>query len=400
MAMTDEQWMARTLALAARGNTSPNPRVGCLVVRDGQVLSSGYHHRAGGAHAEVEALAPLQFRAPGATLYVNMEPCAHFGRTPPCVDAVLRSGVTRVVTAMVDPNPLVHGRGIERLREAGIDVVVGVKEAQARELNRGFIKAVTEQLPYVTLKLAATADGKTATRTGASRWITGPEARKKVHQWRAASDGVLVGIGTVLLDDPQLTVRLDRPSRRPPPVRIVLDSHLRCPLTARILDGEAPTLLVCGEQVPPERRAAFRARGAEVLAVPMDGPSLELRAALRALLQRGFVYLLAEPGATLGAALLQAGLVDRCAFFYAPRVFGGAAAPGMLGGEGVAEVSQAVQLQFESVRRVGRDLLVEAVPVRAASAPQTVNGQTIRADSSVSDTQALQTPVQEPPSGG
>lgn len=367
----DERWMRRALALAAKGDTSPNPRVGCVIVHDGRLLSSGYHHRVGQAHAEVEALTPLNFSAPGATLYVTLEPCAHHGRTPPCTETILRSGIRRVVAAMVDPNPLVQGRGLELLRQAGLEVVVGVLEAKAQALNRGFIKAMLRRLPHVTLKLAATADGKTATRTGASRWITGPDARALVHRWRGESDGVLVGIGTVLKDDPQLTVRLSRPlpnaRERRPPVRVVLDSQLRCPLNARILEPDAPTLLVCGEHVPVERQQLFRARGIEVLTVPCQataaGERLDLVAAMTALLQRGLVYLFAEPGATLGAALLQAGLVDRCLFFYAPQLFGGVSAPGMLGGEGVAEVAESIRLQFERFRRVGADLLVEAVPL-------------------------------------
>lgn len=367
--MSDARYMRQALRLAARGDTSPNPRVGSVVVKDGQVLATGFHARAGQPHAEVEALKKLNFSAPGATLYVNLEPCSHFGRTPPCTDAILRAGVTRVVAGMVDPNPLVSGRGFELLRSAGVEVVTGVLEAECQALNRGFVKAITTHKPYVTLKLAATADGKTATRTGASRWITSPDSRALVHQWRAHSDAVLVGVGTVLKDDPQLTARLERPVKRRPPLRVVLDTHLRAPAHAKVFSPDAPTLVICGENAPFEAEAALLAVGVQVARVPELDGHLELAKALELLYQRGVVYVFAEPGATLAAALMHAHLVDRCCFFYAPHLFGGQNAPGMLGGTGVEKVSDAVNLRFDQIRRVGPDLLVEARVVPESSSP-------------------------------
>lgn len=362
----DAHFMQQALQLARQGDTSPNPRVGCVVVREGRVLSTGFHARAGQPHAEVEALRPLDFRAEGATLYVNLEPCSHFGRTPPCVDAILRSGVSRVVAAMMDPNPLVQGQGFSILRQAGIDVVEGVLEADARALNRGFVKAITTGLPWVTLKLAATLDGRTATRTGVSQWITSPQARGRVQQLRHEHDAVLVGVGTVLADDPLLTCRSQpQPdwlggSARRRPVRVILDSSLRTPLDRKVLGQDAPTWILCGPQASAEKQATLEALGVRVFHVPTSGGRIGLEDALKLLARQGLTYVLAEPGATLAGALVEQGLVDQLTLFLAPKLFGGIDARPLLGGLGVALPSEAHRLSIEAVSSVGPDLLVEA----------------------------------------
>lgn len=362
--MSEERFMRMALRLAAKGWTSPNPRVGAVVVRDGEVLATGYHRAVGRPHAEVEALSQLDYQAPGATLYVNLEPCAHFGRTPPCTDTILRSGIREVVAGMVDPNPRVAGRGLERLRAGGVSVRVGLLEQACQDLNRGFVRLITSGLPYVTLKLAATADGRTATRTGASRWITSPEARRVVHRLRAQSDAILVGVGTVLEDDPSLTVRRGDRLLSRQVLRVILDSRLRAPLEARVFhDGQAPTLVMTTPACAPDKREVLEGKGVEVLTVPADEQGhVDLREALRLLAARGIVYVLAEPGAELAWALSRAGLADRFWFFYAPKLFAGANAPGMMGGEGVGEVAEAVRLRWSRVRRIGPDMLLEAFP--------------------------------------
>ncbi len=366
--MNDEHFMRMALRLARKGRPSPNPRVGAVLVRDGSVLATGYHRAAGKPHAEVDALARVGGRAPGATLYVTLEPCVHHGRTPPCAEAIVASGVARVVAGMVDPNPRVHGRGLAMLRRAGIDVQVGVLEAACQELNRGFVKMMEQGLPHVTLKLAATADGKIATRSGEARWITSEEARRLSHRLRAESDAVLVGAGTVVADDPRLTARRgDRPLRRQP-LRVVLDSVLRSPLEARIFnDSEAATLVITTDRALETDRQALQDRGVEVAIVAADATGrVSLREALTFLARRGILYVVVEAGGTLAWSLVRAGLVDRYWFFHAPKLFGGASAPGMMGGDGVLHPEDAVRLRWTRVRRVGEDLLIEAEPCRGA----------------------------------
>ena len=362
--MSDEGFMKQALKLARRGRPSPNPRVGAVIVKDGRVLATGYHRAAGKPHAEAEALAQLGFRAPGATLYVTLEPCVHYGRTPPCSETIVSSGIAEVVAGMVDPNPQVRGRGLTRLREAGIHVRVGILEAQCRELNRGFIKVMTTGLPYLTVKTAATADGKLATVSGASRWITSEPARRAGHRLRAESDAIIVGAGTVLADDPSLTARKGDHLQRRQPLRVVLDSTLRAPLEASVFtDQAAPTVVYTTGAAAARKRRMLEARGVEVEEVPGDGTGrVSIPAALRSLARRGVLYAMAEPGSTLAWSLARSGLVDRYWFFLAPKLFGGASAPSVVGGEGVRRVDDAVHLRWVRVRRVGPDILVEAVP--------------------------------------
>lgn len=360
----DESFIRRTLELAARarGLTSPNPLVGAVVVRDGRVVAEGYHRRAGLPHAEIEALQAAGEAARGATLYVNLEPCCHTGRTGPCTEAIIAAGVKRVVAAMVDPNPLVAGKGIARLREAGIDVAVGVVEDEARRLNEAFIKYVTARRPFVVLKTAMSLDGKIATVTGESRWITGEAAREYVHQLRNTCDAVLVGIGTVLKDDPSLTTRLPEGGRDP--VRVILDSSARMPLAARVLsqDSEAPTLVATTEVAPAERLAALRQAGAEVL-VCGRGPQVNLDLLLAELAAREIVSVLVEGGSTVNASFLLQGLVDKVVWFIAPRIIGGREALGPVGGSGIRHLARAIRLTETVVKQLGADLCVEGYPV-------------------------------------
>ena len=359
--MPDAGFMARALELAAGGLglTSPNPAVGAVLVRDGVIVGEGFHERAGGPHAEAVALARAGAAARGATCYVTLEPCAHHGRTPPCADALVTAGVARVVAACPDPNPRVDGRGFARLRAAGIDVTVGPGEAEARALNRAFFTFVTAGRPHVTLKSAMTLDGRIAAWDGTSRWITGEVARAEAHRLRFLADAVLVGIGTVLRDDPELTVRLPgTPAKEP--YRVVADSRLRTPPDAQVLRAGDPsrTIVACRAPAPRRRAAGLRERGARVLELPGEGRRVDLRALLKTLGELDVVAVLAEGGAELGAGLLDAGLVDRVAFFVAPRLLGGRTAPGPLGGVG-RSLKDAVSVTALSYRIVGEDLLIE-----------------------------------------
>jgi diaminohydroxyphosphoribosylaminopyrimidine deaminase/5-amino-6-(5-phosphoribosylamino)uracil reductase len=358
--------MARALELAAGGIglTSPNPAVGAVLVRDGAMVGEGSHLRAGAPHAEVVALAAAGERARGATCYVTLEPCAHHGRTPPCADALAAAGVARVVAACSDPNPRVDGRGLSRLRASGVAVEVGVGEAEARALNRAFFTFVRTGRPHVTLKSAMTLDGKIAAADGASRWVTGEAARAEAHRLRFAADALLVGIGTVLQDDPRLTVRL--PGLPPKePLRVVADSRLRTPVDARVVTGGDPsrTVVACVGPAPARAADALAARGVRVLQLPAADGRVDLSALLVALAGLDVVGVLAEGGAELGAALLDADLVDRIAFFVAPRLLGGRGAPGPIGGAGRA-LKAAVGVTSVSRRMIGEDLLIEADVIR------------------------------------
>ncbi len=361
-AADDARWMARALELAARGRglTSPNPMVGAVVVTGGAMVGEGFHAGAGGAHAEVIALGAAGGRARGATLYVTLEPCNHQGRTPPCAPAVIAAGVTRVVSAVRDPNPRVPGGGAEALRAAGVDVSVGVREDEARDLNRAFFTAMARHRPHVTLKAAMTLDGKIAAHDGASRWITGEAARREAHRLRSESDAVVVGIGTALADDPALDVRLGRPWPREP-WRVVVDSQARLPRTARVLTAGTPAraLVAVTDAAPAERVAALEATGATVLACKSAGGHVDLVDLAGRLFSLDVIALLVEGGAELNAGFLAADLVDRVAVFVAPKLVGGRGAPTPVGGPGRA-LGDAVALTRASGRVVGDDWLVEA----------------------------------------
>ncbi|MBF0400662.1 MAG: bifunctional diaminohydroxyphosphoribosylaminopyrimidine deaminase/5-amino-6-(5-phosphoribosylamino)uracil reductase RibD [Magnetococcales bacterium] len=360
----DHHFMQQALRLAQRGigHTRPNPLVGCVMVRDGRVVGKGYHQRAGEPHAEVFALRQAGAAARGATVYVTLEPCSHHGRTPPCADALIRAGVGRVVAAISDPNPQVAGQGLQRLQAAGIAVTVGVCGEEASRLNQPFIHWITWGRPLVTLKMAASLDGKTATHTGESQWITGAMARHHVQRMRARHDLVLVGIGTVLADDPRLNCRL--PGGRDP-IRLVVDSRLRTPLHAAIRTASqtAELWIAITDDAPAERRQAWQAQPGVVLLTCRRTAAgrVDLLDLLSQLGQRGILSVLTEAGATLNGALLDAGVVDRLALFLAPRLIGGLGAAGLLAGEGIARLTDAHHLTELRVTQVGMDLLLEGV---------------------------------------
>ncbi|MDD5058522.1 MAG: bifunctional diaminohydroxyphosphoribosylaminopyrimidine deaminase/5-amino-6-(5-phosphoribosylamino)uracil reductase RibD [Sideroxydans sp.] len=371
---TDSQWMARALQLAERGlyTTSPNPRVGCVLVKDGAVVGEGWHVRAGEPHAEVHALRAAGDAARGATAYVTLEPCSHYGRTPPCADALIAAGVARVVIAAQDTNPLVGGQGIAKLRAAGIEVECGLMEAAARELNVGFFSRMTRGTPWVRSKIAASLDGRTALENGTSKWITGEAARRDVQHWRARSCAVLTGIGTVLADDPQLNVRGKETERQP--LRVVLDRKLRMSPEAKILQGGNTLIYTASSDA--KKHAALQARGAEVVALPVGASllakalreqarsynseaSLDLAAVMRDLAQRGINEVLVEAGRTLNGALFRAGLVDELVLYLAPQLLGDAAR-GMADLGALTQLEQRVELAWQDVRQVGNDLRITA----------------------------------------
>jgi diaminohydroxyphosphoribosylaminopyrimidine deaminase / 5-amino-6-(5-phosphoribosylamino)uracil reductase len=364
--MTDVAFMRRALALAERGRglTSPNPMVGAVVVRDGGVVGEGAHLRAGGAHAEVEALAAAGEAARGATLYCTLEPCDHQGRTPPCAPAVVAAGIARVVAALGDPNPVATGGGA-RLRAAGVAVEVGLLADEAEAQNRTWLTAIRERRPHVTLKAAATLDGKIADVHGASKWITGEAARLRAHRLRAESDAIVVGITTALRDDPALTVRLGEPWPREP-YRVVLDSAARLGPDARVIHAATPAraLIAVGAGAPAERLEALTRAGATVLPMPSRGGRVDVVALLARLAELDVRAVLLEGGAETHAAFVDAGVVDRVALFLAPRLLGGREAPGVLGGAG-RDLKDATTLGPVSVTALGDDLLLEADVVKA-----------------------------------
>lgn len=363
---SDERFMRRALELAerARGLTSPNPMVGAVVVRDGTVVGEGFHVAAGRPHAEIEALGAAGPRARGATLYVTLEPCAHHGRTPPCVPSVVAAGIARVVFAVADPNPLVGGRGRAALEAAGVAVTSGVLSPEATCQNRVFLTAMRAGRPHVTLKAAMTLDGKLADLHGASKWITGEEARRQAQRLRSEADAIVVGIGTVLADDPALTVRLDRPWPREP-YRVVLDTGARTPPAARLIASGTPSraLVAVGPAAGAERIRGLETAGAEVLRLTAADGRVDLPALLAVLHAREVRGVLVEGGGEVHAAFLAAALVDHVAIFVAPRLLGGRTAPSLIGGPGT-ELKSAPRLEALSVRTIGEDLLIEADIVR------------------------------------
>lgn len=353
----DEAMMALALRLGERGRPSPNPHVGAVIVRDGQVLATGYHHKAGEAHAEVDALQKLGMRAEGATVYVTLEPCNHHGRTGPCSEALIRAGVSRVVIGCEDRIPG-HGGGAQRLREAGIDVTLGVRRTQAEALVADFYKHALSGLPYVTLKAAITLDGRMAARTGDSRWITGKAARTHAHRLRDRSDAVMIGARTLLADDPALTVRHVKGRD---PLRVVLDSALLTPPTARVLDGTsaAPVWIFHAPDAEEARKAPLRARGATLLTAPRVERGLDLPFVLRELARRGIVRVLVEGGPTLHGSLLAEGLVDYAAVFVAPRILGDVEARPLANVGARLAMRDAIQIRSPRVRRFEDDVFIE-----------------------------------------
>ncbi|MCC7386661.1 MAG: bifunctional diaminohydroxyphosphoribosylaminopyrimidine deaminase/5-amino-6-(5-phosphoribosylamino)uracil reductase RibD [Deltaproteobacteria bacterium] len=340
------------------GRTSPNPAVGAVIVKNGRVVATGYHRRAGTDHAEVAALKQLDFNADGCTLYSTLEPCDHYGRTGPCTEAILRAGVRRVVVGAADPNPLVRGRGIKRLAKSGVEVIRGVLEGPCTDLNEAFNFAIVHQRPFVVLKAAMSLDGRIATRSGESQWITSPAARRAAHRLRDQLDGVVVGVETVLADDPLLTARV-RGGRDP--VRIVLDSRLRTPPSAALIKDASGgrTIIATTDRAPAARRRALARLGADVLPVKATRKGrVDLDALLAALSARGLSSVLVEGGARVLGAFLDERLVGRVVVFIAPILIGGEDAPPAFGGRGVASLAEALRLESLSVEPVGPDLML------------------------------------------
>jgi diaminohydroxyphosphoribosylaminopyrimidine deaminase/5-amino-6-(5-phosphoribosylamino)uracil reductase len=353
----DHEFMEQALELAGRGlyTTTPNPRVGCVIVKDGVLVGSGWHEKAGLPHAEVLALKEAGDRARGAALYVNLEPCSHHGRTPPCVDAIVASGIKRVVAAMQDPNPKVAGSGFAKLRTAGITVEHGLKEDEARELNIGFVSRMVRGRPWMRMKIAASLDGRTALANGKSQWITGEAARLDGHRWRARACAVLTGFGTVRDDDPQLNVRgVDTPRQ---PLKIVVDSKFETSPSARLLK-QGKTLVV-GAVNDAKRIASLREAGAEVVIIPNERSKVELFKLMEELARRELNEIHVEAGTKLNGSLLQAGVVDELLVYLAPSVIGDPGR-GMFHLPEITELSQASALKIREVERIGADLRILA----------------------------------------
>ncbi|MBI1877947.1 MAG: bifunctional diaminohydroxyphosphoribosylaminopyrimidine deaminase/5-amino-6-(5-phosphoribosylamino)uracil reductase RibD [Chloroflexi bacterium] len=357
---------ALNLARQAEGWTSPNPAVGAVVVRDGQIVGEGYHRQAGAAHAEVAALQAAGDAAQGATLYVTLEPCNHYGRTPPCTEAIINAGLARVFYAVADPNPHVAGGGHRQLAEAGLDVSGGLCADEARYLNRFFFHYVTTGQPYVVAKFAASLDGKIATHLGHSQWITGPTAREQGHRLRHLCDAILVGSGTAIADDPQLTTRLPQSEARHP-LRLVLDSHGRVPLSARLFQSDLSgrTIIATTEAMPATHRRVLNQRDVETLILPATPAGrVELTALLEKLGQRQVTSRLVEGGGQTLGAFFEAGLVNEVWAFLAPLVIGGQAAPGPVAGCGAATLTEAFRLQQTAIETVGGDFLIRGTVQR------------------------------------
>ncbi len=351
--------LALRLAKKAKGRTSPNPMVGAVLVKSGKVISTGFHHRAGESHAEAIALKKAGSAARGATLYVTLEPCSHTNkRTPPCTPLVLQSGVKRVVVAMIDPNPRVSGGGIKALRKAGIDVVTGVLQQEALKLNEAFVKYITSGMPFVTLKIAQTLDGKIATASGESQWITGEKAREEGHRLRDANDAILVGINTVLKDNPSLTARI---SNGRDPVRVILDSKLRIPLTSKVLTQKSTskTIVATLATAPKTKIKKLHDAGADVFLVKPAKGRVDLRDLMKKLGGKDILSVLIEGGAEVHASAIRAGIADKVVLFIAPTLMTGADSLCSIGGISPIRLDRAVRLKDITTRFIGEDLMLE-----------------------------------------
>lgn len=358
--MTDQEYMALALQLAEKGAgwTSPNPMVGAVLVKDGEIIGRGYHAKCGGLHAERAALAACAGDPAGATLYVTLEPCCHHGRQPPCTEAILQAKIARVVVGSGDPNPLVAGKGLDLLRAHGVQVTEGVLDRECRALNHVFFHFIQTGRPYVVLKYAMTLDGKLAAYTGASQWITGEQARRHVHTQRSRYRAILVGVGTVLADDPQLTCRLEGGRD---PLRVVCDTNLRTPLTANVVRTarQTPTCLAtCVSQ--ESRLAPYREAGCQVLSLPQSNGQVSLPALMKALGSQGVDSVLAEGGSALHWSLVRDGLVNRVQAYLAPKILGGQGAKSPVGGQGFPHPDQALRLAPPTLTPLGEDLLWES----------------------------------------
>ncbi|MFH1625065.1 MAG: bifunctional diaminohydroxyphosphoribosylaminopyrimidine deaminase/5-amino-6-(5-phosphoribosylamino)uracil reductase RibD [Pseudomonadota bacterium] len=360
--MKEEEFVKLAIKLAqkGKGRTSPNPLVGAVVVQGGEVVGRGFHERAGGHHAEINALNDAGRKARGGELYISLEPCDHYGRTPPCTRTIIDSGIKKVFVGMEDPNEVVAGRGIQRLRDNGIYVKTGILREECQRLNEVYIKYITEKVPFVILKLAASLDGKIATRTGDTRWITNERSRRFLHKLRDEVDGILVGIRTVMADDPRLTTRLNGRKGKDA-ARIIVDSHLKIPLSAKVLnaESEAETIIATTESASKEKKKKLEELGAKVLTVRSENNRVDLKELMHDVGGLEITSLLIEGGAEISASSLGSGIVDKVLFFYAPKIIGGRDALSMVGGKGVGKLDDAIILRDIKVRRFGDDILVE-----------------------------------------
>lgn len=348
---------AMELARRGRGRTSPNPLVGAVVVKGGKIVGKGYHKGVGLPHAEVNAIREAGSNAKGGDLYINLEPCDHYGRTPPCTLAIIKAGIKRVFIGMRDPNPLVSGRGINRLRRAGIEVKTGLLKERSRKLNEAYIKYMTTKTPFVTLKMALTLDGRIATRGGVSKWITGEKARRYVHRMRGVVDAVIVGVGTILKDDPHLTTRLVKGKN---PHRVVVDKTLKIPLNANVfnLPSGVRLFLATTQKASRERIEGVRGKGAEVIVLPEKEGGVDMGRLMLELGKRGIMELMCEGGSSVATSAIRGGIIDKVVLFYAPRFFGGEGLP-LFGDIGIKGLKDAIRLKEVEVKRLGEDIVVE-----------------------------------------
>ena len=358
--MDDLTYMKMALELAGRGAgyTSPNPMVGAVVVKDGEIVGKGWHEKVGGPHAEVNAIDSADTSLEGADIYVTLEPCNHTGRTPPCTKKILDAGIKRVVVAMDDPNPDVTGGGNTFLRENGLEIISGICETEALKLNEAFIKHITDKKPFVTAKCACTLDGRIATRTGDAKWVTGESSRHYVHQIRHEMDAIMVGIGTVMADDPMLTTRLEGIDVRHP-VRVILDSKLSVPMNAKVLGGDAKTIIVTGSDVFDEKKANVEDKGVQVLEVPLIDNRIDLGQLMIKLGEQGIMSLLLEGGSSVMASALKSDIVDKVMFFYAPKILGSDDGMPICSGPGPELMRDCLTLKDISTSRFDDDILIE-----------------------------------------
>ena len=357
--MTEEIFMRDPLRIArnAEGRTSPNPLVGAVIVKDGKIIAEGWHRQAGTPHAEIHALNMAGELANGATLYVTLEPCSHFGRTPPCARAIVDAGIKKVFAAMTDPNPKVAGRGFEILRSAGVEVEIGLLEDEARKLNEIFIKWVTKNLPFVTLKFACSLDGKIATVGGESKWISGEESRKFAHHLRDINDAILVGVGTIWADDPSLTTRLVEGKN---PIRVIVDSNARTPIDSKVVnDKSARTIVAVTENAPPENISELKNRGVEIICAG-NGKCVDLKILMRELAEREITSVLVEGGGTIHFSMLKENLVDKVLAFVAPKIIGGKNALTAVEGAGFEKLFDAINLKNFTAQKLGEDILISS----------------------------------------
>jgi diaminohydroxyphosphoribosylaminopyrimidine deaminase / 5-amino-6-(5-phosphoribosylamino)uracil reductase len=356
---TDYMKIALNLARGTLGQTSPNPVVGAVLVKNGEIVGMGAHLKAGEPHAEVHAIHMAGEKAKGASLYVTLEPCSHHGRTPPCSDLVIRTGIKKVFVATTDPNPQVAGAGIDRIKKAGIEVEVGLLQDEARELNKVFFYNISTGLPYVTLKTAVSLDGKTATVTGESKWITGEAARNDVHQYRHQHDAILVGVNTIIKDNPFLTTRLSNGGKSP--IRVILDSQLRTPKNASVIhDDQSPTWIITSENADDTILTEFQEQGVKVIKMP--GTHSKIQDLLKVLGEMGITSLFVEGGAEVHGSFLKERAFQQIITYIAPKLIGGKSAPASFGGEGIEKMAEAVDLIIKEVTLVGDDVKIIAEP--------------------------------------